>query len=607
MYVIIFSSFITFSLTFTQLYLEYTTDIKALDNLARQIRSGYMKSITEATWHLDKVQLQNLLEGIAALPDVAYANIVYNDVNYVEAGIKPLANSLSYQWEMDFTYYDKKSRLGYLNVVLSKEQAIASLKQRLILVLALNFMRTFLVALFILYIVQFLITRHLTDLSNILTGLKSLDETGENIKLQGKRDLLNRNELDVLVQAISIWYQTLRSLWGALQLSENNHRQLLENLNYAVLIIAQDQAVFCNRKFLSYFEQESAEDIDLEPFLGYRALADNSLTGENLEGAALLDYIAKAASEEFELSRKPVHNKVSFLQGFVSLTVWDQQAAHILFFIDATEKKQLEQQTRQQHLKLIQMDKMNTLGIMASSITHEINNPNHRIRMSLELIDAYLSQWVDAVHKAAVAHESDHALQRHADKFLPMLLEALQVANRASLDIENIIFSLKDFMGGRASSQKQLCDLRDIIWNAIRMVEPHAIKHGFITRFEHESSEPPELVCHKILIQQVFVNILINAVEAANRDRRKAIHIELQLTDTHVCVRIRDNGEGIPEEQMGQIFELFSSSKQQQGGTGIGMALVHSIVTDHQAVSALLARSVREPLLKSVCLWIKSL
>lgn len=215
---------------------------------------------------------------------------------------------------------------------------------------------------------------------------------------------------------------------------------------------------------------------------------------------------------------------------------------------DITEKKNLESQ-------LIHSSKLASLGILAAGIGHEINNP-------LTIISAL-------VEKMKREYPSEEFLA--------------QVAARMSNAIDRIV---KIIAGLRTFSKLDLKDVKifsveSVIKESVGMMEDIFQSEGVEIRASYEDTEELQIIGNRGRLQQVFMNLLANAMDATKGAPKRNVGIDLRKEGHFVIIDFTDNGCGIPHEYLGKIFDPFFTTKGIHEGTGLGLSIAYSIIQDH--------------------------
>ncbi|HXX49190.1 MAG TPA: PAS domain S-box protein [Myxococcota bacterium] len=205
--------------------------------------------------------------------------------------------------------------------------------------------------------------------------------------------------------------------------------------------------------------------------------------------------------------------------------------------------------------ELRRADRLVTLGTFAAGVAHEINNPMGAILLGSEI---------------ALEREREKAPQSHAAQALKRIADH---ARRCGA----IVGSMLAF-AAQGRNERRPHDVNELVQHAAALVQGYARERGARLRLCCAANLPP-ILCNGVEIEQVFVNLLRNAVEAGRAPL--SIEIATERTAHGVCARVRDDGDGIPEDRRDRVFEAFFSTKGSSGGTGLGLAIARRIVADH--------------------------
>lgn len=220
----------------------------------------------------------------------------------------------------------------------------------------------------------------------------------------------------------------------------------------------------------------------------------------------------------------------------------------------ALDKARLIEKQKLQYMHLsLQTEKMAALGRMAAAIAHEINNP-----------------------LAGVLLFSTN-LAKKVPKEGP-LKEGLDIIIHETIRCKSIIQELLEFSRER-EPQKVLKNINDVINKALSILENEFRLHHISTE-KALSDELPDTLLDVNQMEQVFVNLLLNAVEAIQEKGVITIKSYLDASQTYEMIEIMDTGCGISPDDMNKIFEPFFSTKPK--GTGLGLAVSYGIVRNHQ-------------------------
>jgi PAS domain S-box-containing protein len=261
---------------------------------------------------------------------------------------------------------------------------------------------------------------------------------------------------------------------------------------------------------------------------------------------------------------------------------------------DISARKRMEQEQerliarlREAHEQLLQSEKMASIGQLAAGVAHEINNPLGFVNSNMDSLKRYLNTLlaVEVAYGTAVRQEAPgsvlaariEAIAREAD--LAFLKDDVADLVAESLDglkrVRQIVQALKDFshMGDtdwlHADLHAGLDSTLTIVANEIKYKATVEKRYGSL----------PHIVCLPSQLNQVFMNLLVNAAHAIRE--RGVITISTGVDGDWVWVAISDTGCGIPPQNLNRIFEPFFTTKPVGSGTGLGLSLSYSAVSKH--------------------------
>lgn len=243
--------------------------------------------------------------------------------------------------------------------------------------------------------------------------------------------------------------------------------------------------------------------------------------------------------------------------------------------------------------QLIQSEKMSGLGQLVAGIAHEINNPVSFIYGNLQHAQAYSQDLLRLIETYQQCYPTPHQdVQAMLNEIeldflaedLPTLMNSMQ---KGATRIEKIVLSLRTFSRMDESDMKSV-NIHEGLDSTLLILD-HKL-NGKLSKAPIEVikhyGELPLLACYAGQLNQVFMNILANAVDAletTHRDHPGQITITTQAQNSHIWVAIADNGPGIPEAIRGNIFNPFFTTKPVGQGTGMGLSISYQVVCDrHQ-------------------------
>jgi PAS domain S-box-containing protein len=341
---------------------------------------------------------------------------------------------------------------------------------------------------------------------------------------------------------------------------------VLEGLDAAVSVMAispsspDEPLLFANRTYRLWFGSDAS---------GHRQLAgdppDNAGVGQ--DSVDSVDSFAGLPTDELA-STLPLSSETYVRE----LDKWfdvrhrymrwvDGRLVQMLIATDVTARRRAEEQSRRQEEKAQITSRLITMGEMASSLAHELNQP-------LTAINNYCVGIINRIKSGGMQPQAlDDALTKTAKQ-----------AQRAA----GIIKRIREFVK-KSEPIRQPCRVEAIVEAALELADIELKKHN--VRFERRIQPGvPTIYADPILIEQVLVNLIKNAAEAvaaAGRPYgRRMVRLLIEHDDDHVHFTVRDTGPGLPEGMLERLFEPFFSTKSE--GLGIGLNICRSIIEFHQ-------------------------
>lgn len=253
--------------------------------------------------------------------------------------------------------------------------------------------------------------------------------------------------------------------------------------------------------------------------------------------------------------------------------------------------KQANEHLAEQQSQLVHSEKMATVGMLASGIAHEINNPLFFVDSNLSTLNDYvgvIESIIGLYENLCISvrsgtHDYQEALaalrsegEQQDIEFVLQDTNALVKETREGVHrIKTIVKGLKDFshtdVGGIADA-----DLNQIVNNTLSL-----ISHEWNDRCEFvvDSQELPRVVCNAGEIGQVLLHMILNAAQSI--DDKGKVAISTYALDGNAVIVIEDSGRGIPSEVLDRIFDPFFTTKEEGKGVGLGLSIVYGIIRKH--------------------------
>ena len=245
------------------------------------------------------------------------------------------------------------------------------------------------------------------------------------------------------------------------------------------------------------------------------------------------------------------------------------------------ERKELESQ-------LVQTEKLASIGHLAAGVAHEINNPisyvssnyttlEEHVRRLLEVLEAY-EEARPAIRDEALARRLEQLGERVELAFVKEDVAVLLRESREGIGrVRKIVQDLKNFSRVDAEDDWQWTDLHQGIESTLNIVASELKYRADVVR---EYGDLPEVKCLPSQINQVVMNLVMNAAQAMGPERGRIV-IRTGHTLEHAWIEVEDSGQGISPEILPRIFDPFFTTKPVGKGTGLGLSLSYGIVQKH--------------------------
>ncbi|MFT4907546.1 MAG: signal transduction histidine kinase [Oleispira sp.] len=266
-------------------------------------------------------------------------------------------------------------------------------------------------------------------------------------------------------------------------------------------------------------------------------------------------------------------------------------------------------QLKQAQVKLVSSEKMASLGMLAAGIAHEINNPISFVLSNVNV----LSEYNEAFHTLIKDYKSYSEAVLLVDDKAKDILGRIQKYEKE----EDIEFIIADSLSLLKSTEDGISRVVDIVKNmktfshpdadSVHNVDVHEVLDSTLLLLKNEirsnvrivkelNAEVSAIQCNRNQLSQIFLNIIMNAVQALADKEGGIVHIRTESDEQSVLIHIIDNGSGIAEDQIKLIFDPFYTTKEVGEGTGMGLAISHGIIEKHNgkiSVSSVLGKGTK--------------
>lgn len=236
----------------------------------------------------------------------------------------------------------------------------------------------------------------------------------------------------------------------------------------------------------------------------------------------------------------------------------------------------MEETVRSETEDLIRQDRMMHMGLLATGVAHEINNPATFIGSNLLTFKKYWAHVENVLESL-----TEEATRRDAKlgvvlEEMPKLIAGMENGVKR---ISGIVSEIKNYSSRQIESHRKV-QLRNVIETAAELTRS-SVKHHAELRCELPE-DLPAIHGSSLMLSQVFVNLLINAAKAIeDTGQFGEILVEAKVVDGDMEIKVQDNGSGIDAENLPLLFNPFFTTRRDQGGTGLGLFVSHGIVKGH--------------------------
>jgi signal transduction histidine kinase len=266
----------------------------------------------------------------------------------------------------------------------------------------------------------------------------------------------------------------------------------------------------------------------------------------------------------------------------------ERQRTEVALQLEKEEQLKLIKRLEEAHNQLLQSEKMASIGQLAAGVAHEINNPIGYVYSNLGTLEKYVQDAFDMIElyeQEEGAITEPVALSRLQDAKKKLDLAYLKTDLRALMQeskdgitrVKNIVQSLKDFSHVDNADEWHYSDLHNGLDSTLNIVNNEIKYKADVVK---EYGVIPEVECLASQLNQVFLNLLVNAAHAI--DTRGTITVRTGKQGEEVWVEVADTGHGIPPEHREKIFDPFFTTKPVGKGTGLGLSLSYGIVQKHR-------------------------
>ncbi|TYL86336.1 ATP-binding protein [Bradyrhizobium cytisi] len=569
--VLLFSSIVTLTLTALQLYLDYDREVGVIETRLEEVGRSTTGSLGESLWNLDQNQLKLQLDGILRLPSMRAAEVreIADRPNpiRVAVGEQSSRSVVTRDYPLTYAVQGTARAIGVLHVEATLSDVYQQLLNRALVILASQAAKTFLVSLFIIYMVHILVTRHLVAIAEFVSKY-SLARPPPPLHLE-RRPPHDPDELDKVIDAFNAMCANLGRAYGELREANANLERDLK-----IRRRAEEDARASEQRFRDYAETASDWFWETGPDHVFTYISDRA-GAFGMDREALIGKRRPDAAFDHDAEAQKWHDHMATLDRHEPFRMFEyrgrDRAGRLHYFsvngqpvfaedgrfmgyrgsaTDLTSQHETEERLRQSQ-------KMDAIGQLTGGVAHDFNNVLTVITGTIEIIQEGLAEKPEL---AAIAQLIDDAASRGAE----ITSQLLTFARRQPLEPREI-------------------DVNGLVLETAKLLRPILGEHvEIVTRLADDAwlamADPSQL-------SSAIVNLAVNARDAMPDGGRLTLETanrELDSTGngdgdagSYVMVAVADTGHGIPADIRDRVFEPFFTTKGVGRGTGLGLSMVY--------------------------------
>lgn len=586
--ILMFSSVVTLVSTVFQLALDYRREVGDIEAQMAQIRSSYQESLSASLWVTSFRDLELQLNGILRLPDMQYVEVRTDQGNLVAKAGQAISNHvLRHEFPLNFTHRGVQEHIGDVLLIANLEGVYQRLRDKVVVILITQTIKTFLVSLFILLLFQYMIGRHLKKIALYSDQLFAGKKTGKLVLERQVTPRIAGDELEQVVSALNAMQERLDHFVEELQESEFRWKFALEGAGDGVwdFNVETNDVIYSHRwkEMLGYSDEELPGTLDTYTRLVHPedAVRANAQHEDNLIGKSDIFNIEQrmlckdgtwkwvmsrgmvvARNEQGRATRMigthtDITERLKAAEAMQALLTETEQARAALHQANDNMEKQVLERTAQ--LEAANKE----LEAFSYSVSHDLRSP-------LRGIDGW-----------SLALQEDYGPQLDATA-----QEYLERVRSESQRMGQLIDDMLQFSRlGRAAMNLRNVDLSELV-HAItaRIQDAYPQRH-----FEFVIEPGLHAWADRRLLEVVFTNLLENAAKFSKMKELTKIsfgvvQIREPVSQEEVkAFYVQDNGAGFDMQYAYKLFGVFQRLHKAKdfSGTGIGLATVQRIVSRH--------------------------
>lgn len=598
--VVVFSIYLSITIAITLFHMDFEYEMSKLQTIRalKNIQSMIYNSLGQAIWEFNNTQIDSILSGLYTnqyivgiklempenylMPEITnreiglieddHGNIVNVDPSTKQSNI---VNSTFLRLLPDAFLIEhtdalgRKIPIGKMYIYSSNKVVFEQVKYSYILLILSAVFKTLCLWIFILWAGYYFISKPLLQLTDAIKALAT-GQWNTELSLATKRDK-NKTEINTLFETFNTMTKNLQSTQHELMHSRNRLNEIFDAMPSALMSVNNKNIIQGWNKYmaqLTNIDVKSAIDQDLSvvfpAFDPFKYLIHNTLR-EGLQ-------------QEVQHVHLPINtSNAAALYHITAYPIRSIIPPEVVIRIDDVTE-QIKNETG-----LAQVEKLASVGASIAGVAHEINNPLASIMQSTQNILRRIDPALDSNKKIA---ETTHLDLQQQYKYLEQreIISFLNSIHDAGERASNIVKNMLKFTR-RSTTDIGMHNFEHIINESLQLCENDIsiLEHVDFKNIKVEKNLAAAKImveCSPQELQQVILNIIRNAVQAMpleQSDKRISISVE-HPAENKICLKIADNGPGMPTEILDKIFQPFFTTKPSGAGTGLGLSVCRNII-----------------------------
>ena len=363
----------------------------------------------------------------------------------------------------------------------------------------------------------------------------------------------------------------------SLRESEEKYRTIFETTGTGSMLFGEDTIIsLANKEFeriVGYSKRELEGKISWTKLI----VKDNLEIMKKYHNIRSTNPYAVPRNYEFQF----INKEGNIRNALMTIDIIPKTKERVASILDITEYKSSEELAKLREQQLIQSEKMATIGILATGIAHEINNPNNFILLNGKIISKV---WKDIMPILEQYYENNSEFALAGIPYTDSkekISQLISGISEGAVRIKKIVKSLKDFAYQDKGKLNQPVDINSIAESSILIVN-NLIKKSTNCFSVNYGKNMPAVNGNFQQLEQVVINLITNSCQALNeKEKRIIVSTSHDKDSDSVIIKVYDEGIGISNENLKHIFDPFFSTRRDTNGTGLGLSISYNIVKNH--------------------------